>query len=795
VSTYLNARTLVPIRDTRIPLLKWVIALLVPLALFTFVSSGEQLINAIISPATADPNLPHDTGSLIQAAVFTLIFYLTTMALAGYLVATDSGRASVLKTWLDIAVFVIVPLYFVTNFGLIIGLALCAIVWPIYLYLVNRAKKALTFPPPLQLKYFLVLNRETLVKVFRRFFVAGFWLGVAVGAARLLFLLLIIYATLSQGQQLNWQDVGLGVLEVVLAPVGGILVLLLIYGLRVLLGDWLVAVVLFVPLYLYQLARGGNASMAAEPPASGVLRIPDAEQRDLLLSRARLGGFWFATSFALVWLVADLIFYFSGSLPTILLIWAAIRTVIFPIAGYFLGLLGGLIAVSRLRNAASKPVSLDLGAENGRNGRPRRRGLLAILSGGRNTGRPVNSRGEQIPNDLPMRSGGATRFYLTLLLAFVAFYPVLDPYLFGPGSDARLAQYGDAGFYVILALGLNIVVGFAGLLDLGYVAFFAIGTYVWGLIGSPQFGVLTGIHVDPNIWPWFFWPSLLLAALIAAFWGVLLGAPTLRLRGDYLAIVTLGFGEIVPIVFLELDNVTRGANGIGGIYSPAFPGVQWNFATPIPFYYLILALIALVIFANIRLRDSRMGRAWIAIREDEVAAASSGVNLVNTKLLAFGTGAFFAGIAGAYHAAKLGVVSPDNFSFGDSIVYLAMVVIGGIGSIPGVIVGAFVVYSINEFILAQFDTIVGDPTNGLYPILHPIFDFMTRIAPGFTFGNIRNLVFGMVLVLVMIFRPEGLIPSARRKRELHHSAEEGVEVGALDVVPGAPGFETEVRVE
>src|SRR5205085_4609768 len=298
-----------------------------------------------------------------------------------------------------------------------------------------------------------------------------------------------------------------------------------------------------------------------------------------------------------------------------------------------------------------------------------------------------------------------------------------------------------------------------------------------------------------NIWPWFFWPALILAALIAAFWGVLLGAPTLRLRGDYLAIVTLGFGEIVPIVFLELDNVTRGANGVAGVFSPAFPGVVWNGITPVPYYYLILALIALVIFANVRLRDSRMGRAWIAIREDEVAAASSGINLVNTKLLAFGTGAFFSGIAGAYHAAKLGVVSPDAFSFGDSIIYLAMVVIGGIGSIPGVIVGAFVVYSINQFILAQFDTIVSDPLNALYSILHPIYNVFNSISPGFTFGNIRNLIFGVVLVLVMIFRPEGLIPSARRRRELHHTEAEGVEVGSTDVVPGAPGFEAEVRVQ
>jgi ABC-type branched-subunit amino acid transport system permease subunit len=288
---------------------------------------------------------------------------------------------------------------------------------------------------------------------------------------------------------------------------------------------------------------------------------------------------------------------------------------------------------------------------------------------------------------------------------------------------------------------------------------------------------------------------IIVAALVAALFGVLLGAPTLRLRGDYLAIVTLGFGEIVPIVFLELDKYTNGTNGIVGVQSPAFPGVNWTIITPVPYYYLILALIAFSIFVNVRLRDSRLGRAWIAIREDEIAAASSGVNLVATKLFAFGTGAFFSGIAGAYHAAKLGGVSPDTFTFGDSVIYLAMVVIGGIGSIPGVIVGALLVYALNEFLLAQLDSLAADPTN----IMFGVKGVIVHIIPGFTFGNVRNLIFGIVLVVIMIFRPEGLIPSARRRREFHEVEEEkaegGVVVGALDVVPGAPGFEEEVRVE
>src|SRR5579872_537297 len=209
-------------------------------------------------------------------------------------------------------------------------------------------------------------------------------------------------------------------------------------------------------------------------------------------------------------------------------------------------------------------------------------------------------------NDLPWKNAGAGRFYLLLLIAFLLFYPVLDPILFGYGTSGRLAAYGDAGYYVILALGLNIVVGFAGLLDLGYVAFFAIGAYAWGMVGSTQFTFITGIPIIPAVWSWLFWPMIIITAFIASGFGLLLGAPTLRLRGDYLAIVTLGFGEIVPVVFLELDKYTNGTNGIVGVYAPKFPGVNWTSFTPIPFYYLILALIALLIFVNVRLRDSRL---------------------------------------------------------------------------------------------------------------------------------------------------------------------------------------------
>ena len=662
MSTSISSRMLLPARDTRKLLIKWVVALLVPLTVFTL-WSGESIINAVIAPGSVGLNVPTDPVSRIQAAIFVTVFYAAVISLAGYLVAADSGRRSMIELWTDVFIFTVVPLILVIFFGLIIGLALCAVVWPIYFYVRGLLRKARHYVPP--------------------------------------------------------------------------------------------------------------------PPLES-LEVINAEQRSVLMSRATAGGFWFGVAFALVSLITDLVFFFTGSLPPLLLIWALIRTLILPVAGYFLGRLAGVIALRRVLPAKENSNGGN-DANRVRNAASKLQQLEAL-----STTRALEEAKDLVPNDLPLRSTGAQRFYLILLVAFVLFYPVLDPFLFGSGTDGRLAGYGDAGYYVILALGLNIVVGFAGLLDLGYVAFFAIGSYAWGMIGSNQFGILTGVHVNPQLWPWFFWPMLLGAALIAALWGVLLGAPTLRLRGDYLAIVTLGFGEIVPIVFLELDKYTNGTNGIVGVYPPAFPGADWTTSTP--YYYLILALIVFSIFANVRLRDSRLGRAWVAIREDEIAASSSGINLVNTKLFAFAAGAFFSGIAGAYHAAKLGGVSPDNFSFGDSVIYLAMVVIG---SIPGVIVGALAVYAINQFILAQLDSIAADPSS----FLHPIYAGITQIIPGFTFGNIRNLLFGIILVVIMIFRPEGLIPSARRRRELHHVEGELPEMGSLDVSPGAPGFEDEVRVE
>ncbi len=663
MSMQISSRILRLPGDTRQLLVKWGVALLVPILIFTFVWSGETIVNQVILGLLSPGSSDYDTPSLIQAAIFILILYATVLALSGYLVAADSGRRKTLSLWLDILVFVVVPLFLVLTNGLILGMAFTAIVWILFFFVRNR--------------------------VFR-------------------------------------------------------------------------------------------AKPSGTPTSVEALVLSDVDQKSLLMSRAVAAGFWFATAFAVIWLVVDLIFFFSGQLPTILLIWVIVRTLLLPIAGYFLGRLGGTIALRRVISNQQNGNSEEVDGVD-------KEKQLQVLS----TTRLAEEARDIVPNDLPLRSRGAQRFYLILLVAFVLFYPVIDPFLFGPGTAGRLSGYGDAGYYVILALGLNIVVGFAGLLDLGYVAFFAIGSYAWGIFGSNQFNILTGIAINPQVLSALFWPMVIVTALIAALFGVLLGAPTLRLRGDYLAIVTLGFGEIVPIVFLELDRYTNGANGIVGVHSPSFPGVEWSTFTPIPFYYLILVLIALVIFANIRLRDSRLGRAWVAIREDEIAAASSGVNLVQTKLFAFASGAFFAGVAGAYHAAKLGGVSPDLFSFGDSVIYLAMVVIGGIGSIPGVIVGALVVYSINEFILAQLDTLAADPSS----IVHPIYTAIVQIVPGFTFGNIRNLVFGVVLVCMMIFRPEGLIPSARRRRELHHVAADGAEMGSLDAPSGSSDLEAEMHVE
>ena len=325
-------------------------------------------------------------------------------------------------------------------------------------------------------------------------------------------------------------------------------------------------------------------------------------------------------------------------------------------------------------------------------------------------------------------------------LALLAVLLLLFPFT-QEGNTFWIQVTAQAGLFVLAALGLNIVVGSAGLLDLGYVAFFGIGAYTAALTGN---ALLTNVN--------FHLPFLLVvfivAPMVAAFFGVLLGAPTLRLRGDYLAIVTLGFGEIVRITLNNLDPITRGPNGISSIPDPAIGG--WSMGSGFTFagfeisgnsvyFYVLLALIALTLATIYRLNDSRIGRAWVAVREDEVAAAAMGINTTIIKLLAFGAGAWFAGMSGAVNAHLLTQVSPDSYTFPFSVLILAMVVLGGLGNPPGVVLGAIILTFLPEKLRE--------------------------------FSDIRFLVFGFALILIMRFRPEGLLPSARRRRELRATDE------------------------
>jgi branched-chain amino acid transport system permease protein len=313
-------------------------------------------------------------------------------------------------------------------------------------------------------------------------------------------------------------------------------------------------------------------------------------------------------------------------------------------------------------------------------------------------------------------------------------------------NQAIMNAAADTGAFVLLALGLNIVVGYAGLLDLGYAAFFAIGTYSYAILASTW----KGIHIP-------FWIMLLLSAGITALFGVAFGAPTLRLRGDYLAIVTLGFGEIVPTFILNLDSLTAGANGISGIDKPTIGSIVIGANNDnISFYYLVLALAAITIFIINRLRDSRIGRAWMAIREDELAAASMGINTTATKLMAFGLGAAFSGFAGTFYGAHLGFASPEQFNFSQSVLILCMVILGGMGNLWGVIVGAVIIYLLQTVLLIQMNHWLNDLGRSIHWDFLINIDLSTKIF----------YIYGITLVLFMIFRPEGVIPSSRRRAEL-----------------------------
>jgi len=354
---------------------------------------------------------------------------------------------------------------------------------------------------------------------------------------------------------------------------------------------------------------------------------------------------------------------------------------------------------------------------------------------------------------------------------------ILAPVLLGVGilfplvtsNAGNVDAAANAFTYVLLALGLNIVVGFAGLLDLGYAAFFAIGAYGYGIAASGQLRPEWSNLWAPLEWAgqvsrlaipgqpatvqfhFSFWPMLAVSAIICAIFGMLFGAPTLRLRGDYLAIVTLGFGEIVPVVARNWEGLTNGAQGLGGIRTPKLFGFDFGFS-PYPYYFLGLALAAVGVWISIRLQESRVGRAWMAIREDELAAGAMGVNHVHYKLLAFAMGAAVGGLGGTFYVAKLTTATPDMFTFPVSVMVLVMVVLGGLGSIRGVVLAALFVAFLQSVILqdlTQYVHVLGRIVGS--PFLQRV-ELITSL----------ELIFGLILVLMMIFRREGLWPAVRR---------------------------------
>jgi branched-chain amino acid transport system permease protein len=357
-----------------------------------------------------------------------------------------------------------------------------------------------------------------------------------------------------------------------------------------------------------------------------------------------------------------------------------------------------------------------------------------------------------------------------LAVFFLALPFILEPVLaiFGPTTfTVTQSSLNITLIFVLLAVGLNIVVGYAGLLDLGYAAFFAIGAYTMAFLTSSQSPLYnTPLHTN-------FWVALPLSFGMAALFGILLGAPTLGLRGDYLAIVTLGFGEIVPITFNNLNTVTGGNSGLGGLEQPSFFGFHFTASTLTAWYIVALLVLYFSIFMIRRLVDSRIGRAWMAMREDEIAASSMGINLIKTKLLAFSLGASFAGFAGAIYANSLGTANPASFQFDVSVLVLSMIILGGMGNIWGVIAGAvalamsdrYIIPFLTEQVRKVADGITLNTTlvNGVRtPEPNLIKEILTNVG-----GNSRLLIFGIVLVVMMLFKPEGLFPSGRRKMELH----------------------------
>jgi branched-chain amino acid transport system permease protein len=378
------------------------------------------------------------------------------------------------------------------------------------------------------------------------------------------------------------------------------------------------------------------------------------------------------------------------------------------------------------------------------------------------------------------------------LLAWSVVFALLIAFPFVDSNGGDLDAFANAGTYVLLALGLNVVVGFCGLLDLGYAAFFALGAYAYGLAASFQLKIPWSLLFVPFQWlgqvdqvqfgggpvaqlHFSYWAMLPIAALICAGFGILFGAPTLRLRGDYLAIVTLGFGEIVPIVLRNAAGITNGAQGLPGVRTPSIFGISFGFDSR-PYYFLILGLVAVVVFVSYRLQFSRTGRAWLALREDELAAGPMGINHVHYKLLAFAIGAGVGGLAGTFHVAKLTTATPDMFQFTVSTIILVMVVLGGMGSIPGVAIGALILTIFQSIVLGglnQWAHALGNSWNVVW---------LTKVD----LTQANQLIYGVVLVAMMLYRRQGLIPARRS-------------VGALSVteqtaVAGRGGFTAPFKI-
>lgn len=354
------------------------------------------------------------------------------------------------------------------------------------------------------------------------------------------------------------------------------------------------------------------------------------------------------------------------------------------------------------------------------------------------------------------------RLILVLVLLLLIFPPL-------SGSQANIDIAANVCAYAALALGLNIVVGFTGLLDLGYAAFFAIGAYTYGILNSFQLhpawsaswaplaalgwvakfgsGAAATVHFT---FP--FWLSLPVGAAIAAFFGIAFGYPTLRLKGDYLAIVTMGFGEIVPIVVRNWTTLTNGAQGLNGVGAPHIFG--WSFGiNAIPYYYVGLALVCFLVYVSLRLRHSRTGRAWLAIREDEVAASAMGIHTSRYKLLAFATGAAFAGLTGTFYIAKLQTATPDMFDLPVSIMILVMIVLGGLGNVWGAVLGAIVLVLLQAWFLPELNTLT---------------QWLGNITGSVTLQSLQvtsasELLFGLILVGMMLYRRQGILPASNHE--------------------------------